>query len=86
MAEAAYILCFLTSAAVALLLIRAYLRTRARILLWSGLGFVGLCLNNLLVIVDLQLTPPEVDLSEIRNIPAVVGMVIMVTGLIWDSQ
>ena len=41
MAEYVYVLCFATSAAVAFLLLRSYVRTRHRILFWSGLGFVG---------------------------------------------
>ena len=55
MAEAVYIMCFLTSAAVAWLLLRGYMRTRTQVLLWSGLGFVGLCLNNVMLIIDLDI-------------------------------
>jgi hypothetical protein len=84
-AETVYLLCFFTSAAVAVMLLRAYFRSRARILLWSGLGFVGLCLNNLLLVVDMMVIQ-SVDLSVIRNIPAVLGMAILVYGLIWDTE
>jgi hypothetical protein len=84
-AEVVYLLCFFTSAAVAVLLLRAYIRSRARILLWSGLGFVGLCLNNLLLVIDMMVIR-DVDLSIIRNIPALVGLSILVYGLIWDSE
>ena len=52
-AAAVYILCFLTSAACALLLIRSYRRSRARLLLWSGVAFVALAANNLLLVIDL---------------------------------
>ena len=41
MAAAVYVLCALTSLACAVLLLRAYLRRKVRLLLWSGLGFVG---------------------------------------------
>ena len=85
MAETVYILCFLTSAAVAVMLLRAYVRSRARILLWSGLGFVGLCLNNLLLVIDMMVIQ-SVDLSVVRNVPALIGMAILVYGLIWDSE
>lgn len=85
MAKVVYLLCFLTSAAVAIMLLRAYLRSRARILLWCGLGFIGLCLNNLLLVMDM-IVVQHVDLSIIRNFPAVIGMAILVYGLIWDSE
>ena len=50
---AVYLLCFATSATCAVLLIRNFIRTRARLLLWSGICFSFLALNNLLVIFDL---------------------------------
>lgn len=85
MDKAVYILCFLTSAAVALLLFRAYLRSRAGILFWSALGFAGLCLNNLLLVIDAMVIP-QIDLSTVRNIPAVIGMILMVFGLAWSRE
>lgn len=85
MAETVYILCFFASSAVAFLLLRAYFRTGGRILLWSGLGFLGLCLNNLLLIIDLMVVPAY-DLSVIRNLPALGGMGLMLYGLIWESD
>ena len=53
-AQLVYILCFLTSALCAALLIRGYVRSRTRILLWSAICFVFLALNNLLAVVDLE--------------------------------
>jgi hypothetical protein len=85
MAETVYILCFLTSCAVAFLLLRGYKRTRSRILLWSGLGFAGLCVNNLLLIVD-QVVVPTRARSLMRNLPALLGMCLMLYGLIWESD
>ncbi|HVT82005.1 MAG TPA: DUF5985 family protein, partial [Phycisphaerae bacterium] len=41
-----YLLCALTSLACAILLARGYLRSRAKILLWSGLCFALLAINN----------------------------------------
>ena len=46
------VLCALTSLACAVLLLRGYFRTRARLLLWTGLCFAGLFINNMLLIVD----------------------------------
>lgn len=86
MSEAVYILCSLTSAAVAFLLLRGWLRSRNRLLLWCGLGFVGLCLNNTLLFVDKVILPTSVDLSFVRAIPALVGMALLLFGLIWDAD
>ena len=49
MIQLVYLLCALTSLACAVLLLRGYFRTRVRLLLWSGLCFVGLALNNALL-------------------------------------
>ncbi len=86
MAEWVYILCFLTSTAVAVLLFRGYARSRRRILLWCGLGFIGLSINNAMLIVDLIIVPVTVDLSIIRQLPAVAGMGLMLFGMIWDDR
>lgn len=80
-----YSLCALTSAACALLLLRAYWRTRARLLLWCGLCFVGLTLNNCLLILD-NYVILEVSLLLPRNLTALLSMSLLVVGLIWDSQ
>jgi hypothetical protein len=84
-AVAVYVLCALTSVACAILLIRAYRRTRARLLLWSGLCFVGLAANNLLLFVDVVVVP-SVDLSLLRSAAAFAGVAILTFGLVWDAQ
>jgi hypothetical protein len=85
MAEAVYLLCAVTSVACAVLLLRAYLRTRTRLLLWSGLCFAGLGLNNVVLVVDLILVP-DTDLSTWRLVHAAVGIVLLVYGLVWDAE
>jgi hypothetical protein len=85
MAEAVYILCAATSAACALLLFRAFARGRARFLLWSGLCFAFLAVNNLILYVDLAVLP-EVDLRIARHTAALVGLLLLVWGLIWDAE
>ena len=40
-ARAVYVLCALTSLGCAVLLVRGYLESRARLLLWSSVSFVG---------------------------------------------
>ena len=79
-----YVLCALTSLACAVLLLRGWRRSRARLLFWSGLCFVGLFLNNALLLVDLGL--PTVDLAFVRLVPAVVGVGLLLYGLIWEAD
>lgn len=86
MVEAVYILCALTSVACAVLLLRAWKRTESRLLLWSGLCFAVLAINNILLFVDLVLLPDAVDLYLPRLITGVVSASILLYGLIWDAS
>lgn len=85
MAEAVYILCALTSAACAVLLLRGWARTRVRLLLWSGLCFACLFLNNSLLFIDKAIIPSH-DLSVLRQIAAVCGLLILLYGLVWEAE
>jgi hypothetical protein len=80
-----YALCALTSLACAGLLLRAYRQGGARLLLWGGLCFACLFLNNAMVIVDVQVLPRS-DLSLARIIPALAGVAFLIYGLVWDSS
>jgi hypothetical protein len=84
MAEFVYSLAFVTSAACSWLLLRAYARSRRRLLFWSGLAFAGLALNNALLFLDL-LVLPDTDLSVWRLVPAVAGLAVLCYGLIWET-
>lgn len=84
-ANIVYILCAVTSALCAVLLLRGYGKTRARLLFWSGLCFAGLALNNFLLIIDVQVIP-AVDLSLYRTIPALIGVSLLVYGLVWETR
>jgi hypothetical protein len=85
MAELIYLLCLITCAVCAFLLVRSYLRHRSRILLWSSLCFAGLSLNNALLFVDLALLPEAVDLSLLRASIALASVLVLVVGLVWDA-
>jgi hypothetical protein len=80
-----YLLCFLTSAACALLLARSYRRTGARLLFWSALCFLFLAVNNLVVIFDLLLFP-EVDFRLVRYLLALAAVGVLLFGFIWDVE
>jgi hypothetical protein len=79
-----YMLCFLTSAACALLLVRNYRRTRARLLLWSSLCFLFLAANNLVVFFDMLIVPAS-DLRLPRLVLALAGVSVLLFGFIWDQ-
>jgi hypothetical protein len=85
MAETVYLLCALTSVACAGLLIRSWLRNRARLLLWSSLCFVGLAANNVLLFADLVVFP-NVDLAQLRSIEALVSISILVIAMVWERR
>ncbi|MDQ3365957.1 MAG: DUF5985 family protein [Myxococcota bacterium] len=85
MAEVVYLLCAATSVFCAVLLFRSYRQQRTRLLMWSTLCFVGLALNNILLVVDLLVVPTEVDLSLVRTGTALAAVVLLVIGLVWED-
>lgn len=85
MASVVYALCALTSALCTVLLLRAYRASRARLLLWSSLAFIGLTCNNLLLFLDLVLFPAA-DLSLYRSLLGATAIMMLLFGLIWDSK
>lgn len=84
MATAVYVLCALTSLACAVLLLRSYGKRGARLLLWSGLGFVGITLGNVMLVMDLVVLP-ERDLALFRSLPVLAGLAVLIYGLVWDA-
>jgi hypothetical protein len=84
LATAIYVLCALTSALCTALLVRGYRASRVRLLFWSAWCFAGLTLNNLMLIVDVRLLT-DVDLQIWRAVPAVIGVMLLVFGLVWET-
>ena len=78
-----YLLCLLTSVGCAVLLQRAWRRTRTRLLLWSSAAFALLALNNLFVVTDLLLVP-EVNLISLRHASALAAVAVLLYGFIWE--
>ena len=78
-----YALCAATALLCAGLLLRGYAQTRSRSLLWSGLCFAGLTLNNMLLILD-RLVFTWVDMSMWRLSIALVATLLLVIGLLMD--
>lgn len=84
-AKAVYVLCALTSMGCAALLVRGYLRGRARLLLWSSISFAGLAVNNILLVID-RLVVPGYDLYMLRIVTAFLSVSVLLYGLVWESE
>jgi hypothetical protein len=82
---AIYLLCALTSIVCAGLLLRSSRQSRTKLLLWSGWSFVCLALGNVVLFIDLVLTPNN-DLLIIRNLITLTAIVMMLYGLIWETE
>jgi hypothetical protein len=78
-----YLLCAVTSLLCAVLLLNSYRERRVRLLLWSGLCFSGLALNNVLLVMSFA-GLGSTDLSILRTLPALIGVALLIYGLIWD--
>lgn len=82
-APAVYVLCFLTSAACTYLLVRSYLQSQTRLLLWSAICFVLLALNNLFVVMDIVLFP-SIDFSPLRTVTTVAAVGTLLYAFVWE--
>jgi hypothetical protein len=85
MAAAIYSLCAITCLVCAVLLLRAYARSKTHLLLWSGLCFAGLTANNALLVVD-RIVLPLSDLSTLRLAVAFLALMLLLFGLIWEGD
>ena len=85
MAAIIYSLCALTALMCASMLLSTYARSRYRLLLWGGLCFVGLTINNVMVIMD-KLIVPNIDLSTWRLVASLAAVLVFLYGLIWDAE
>lgn len=80
-----YLLGALVTCLCATLLLRGFIRSRNRLLLWSGLCFAGLTISNTLLFLDLHLLT-DVDLYMWRLATAAAAMVLLVYGLVFESE
>lgn len=85
MASLVYLLCAITSLICASLLLRSYFAHRTPLLFWSSLCFVGLAMNNILLVIDLVIVP-TIDLSFYRALFSLIAVLVLVFGLIWDNE
>ena len=85
MALPVYVLGVIVTLTSAVLLARAYSRTGLRLLLWSAVCFAGLTIANALVIADL-IVFPDVELYSWRLATGAVSMLVLLFGLVWESD
>ncbi|PWF39452.1 DUF5985 family protein [Massilia glaciei] len=85
MAATIYALCALTALACAVLILRSYFKTKYRLLLWSGLCFAGLFINNVLLMMD-RLVFPAADLSTWRLLAGLGALLPLLYGLILEDE
>lgn len=85
MAAVVYILGMLVALACGVLLLRGYARGRQRLLLWSGICFLGLALSNFLIFVDLIIFP-DIDLYMLRLAATAASLLVLLYGLIWEGD
>jgi hypothetical protein len=84
-AETIYTLCTLTSLACAWLLFASYRRTRHRLLFWSGSCFAVMTLNNLFLLCD-KVIFPNVDFLLMRLLTALLALLLLLYGLIYEKE
>lgn len=80
-----FLLCVLASATCMWLLLRGWRKTGSALLLWSGLCFVGLTLNNLAVFFDLVVFT-SADLSPLRQAAALGAVLVLLWGFMWETD
>jgi hypothetical protein len=85
MAVAVYVMGILVTALCALLLLQGYAKVKQKLLLWSGLCFIGLTISNFLLFLDLVVWT-EISLYTWRLSAAAVSLLVLVYGLIWESD
>ena len=80
-----YVLCTATALACSMLLFRGYSRSGTGLLLWCGLFFLAIALENGMLFVDLTIVP-ETDLLPMRRATGLVGVAVLLYGLIWEVR
>lgn len=80
-----YLLCALTCLGAAMLLWRGYRRSRQRLLYWSALCFAIMAVSNGILILDLVILP-EIDLMHWRGGATQVALLVLLYGLIFESD
>ncbi|MBX5484579.1 MAG: hypothetical protein IRZ16_22375 [Myxococcaceae bacterium] len=78
-----YSLTAATSIFCFVMLLRGYRRTRVKLLFWTCWCFAGITVNAIMVIVNHSV--PDRDLSAIQAAPALLGALALVYGMIREN-
>lgn len=84
-ATTVFLLCAATSLLCTILLLRAYRRRRAPLLLWSTVCFLGFAIDNSLLVVDRVLVPDE-TVASLRRVFSLIGASVLLFALIWEGE
>lgn len=85
MAELAYLLCAISSFICFALLLRAYLRTKQQLLLWSSSCFFFYLIQNCTLFADFVIVP-QFDLTIWRAGAGLCGSALFLFALIWETR
>jgi hypothetical protein len=80
-----FLLCAATCLLCAVMLFRGYRRSHVRLLFWSGLCFAGLMIDNLMLYADWHIFT-DVPLVIWRKLPGLIATMLLLFGLIWESE
>jgi hypothetical protein len=80
-----YLLCFLTSLTCAALMLRGFRLNGSRLLLWAGLGFCAMTLNNLLLVADMVVWR-DMDLWAVRQLSTALSIGVFLYGFLWEVE
>lgn len=80
-----YALCAATGLACTVLLARSYAQTRLRLTGWSAACFALLTLSNVVLVLD-RVFVPDAHLVTVRLLLALAGLLLLLFGLIWESD
>lgn len=80
-----YALCAVTALACAVLLLRGYARSRTGLLLWCGVFFLVIALENAVLFVDMTMVP-HANLLPLRRTVGLVAVSVLLYGLVWEGR
>jgi hypothetical protein len=85
MAAVVYLLCTLSCAVCAVLLLRTHRAGASRFVLWSTVAFLGLTAGNALLFIDLVLVPTA-DLMLYRQLVTFLSVTALMWGFVWETR
>jgi hypothetical protein len=85
LAATVYLMCTFSALLCCVLLLRGYRQSRTPLLLWSGLCFAFLTLENLQLCLD-RIVFPNTDLPLGRIPLAMIAVMLLLYGIVWKTD